>query len=443
MKNQWTARLTAVLLALVLVVALALPAGAAWEMPITTSLPDETIYLVNLDTGEVILNQNGSQARPIASLTKMMTALLVLESGTDLNQTVVVPDRLRNELIRIQSENGSDMKLKVGENVTLLDLLYGLLVPSGNDAASMLADYFGGGNKELFIKKMNARAAELGCTNTHFSCAHGLYDEDNYSTAEDLVRIAVECWKNPQYMEIANTTQYVVPATNMNRKPRELKSTNFMLVPDNPQYRPEISGIKTGFTTLAGRCYVTTTSYQGHNYMLVVLGAQKEKRGEPFIIYQEVDQLLDWLFSRYEDRTLLAASQPVGKLPLTDGADAENVVLLSAGSLVQNVYADAVVEIRLETAEQVKAPVSKGDLLGTAVVTVDGTEAGRLDLVADRDYGSAMQRDAKRALLMLPVLLVVVLVLGRFTILLGHNRNAYLRKKRQQRAARHNDTARR
>ena len=436
MKNTWTARLAAVLAMLVLMLVLALPAGAVWDMPITTSMPDETIYLVNLDTGEVILNQNGDQVRPIASLTKMMTALLVLESGTDLNQMVMVPDRLRSELIRIQSENGSDMKLKVGEELRLLDLMYGLVVPSGNDAASVLADFFGGGNQELFIKKMNERAAELGCTNTHFSCAHGLYDEDNYSTAEDLVKIAVECWKNPDYMTMANTVQYEVPATNVNRNPRTLKSTNFMIVPDNPQYREGISGIKTGFTTLAGRCYVTPAAHEGHNYMLVVLGAKKENRGEPFIIYQEVDQIFNWLFSRYEDRTLLTTGQPVGKLPLKDGADAENVVLLSSGELVQNVYADAVLDIQLETAAEVKAPIQQGDKLGTAVVTIDGTEVGRVELTADRDYGSATQRDLKRALIMLPVLLVVILVLGRATILLGHSRTAYLRSRRSRRAAR-------
>ena len=421
MKKTLFARLTALVLVLVLAVALALPVGAVYDMPITTSLPDETVYLVNLDTGEVLLDQNSGETRYIASLTKMMTALLVLESGEDLQTVLTVPERLTQEFKDIHNQNGSDMGLRIGEQVSIQDLLYGLLVASANDAASVLADYLGGGSIPAFVEKMNARAAQLGCTGTTFGCAHGLYDQGNVSTAQDLVRIATACWRNPRYMEIANTTAYTVPANNKHTEPRELESTNLMLLPDGPYYREGISGVKTGFTTLAGRCYVTTAAHEGHNYMLVVLGAKKEKKGEPFYIYPEVSQILDWAFGRYEDRTLVTKDQPLGKIPLRGCDESDTVTLLASTELVQYAYADAQVEITVQAEPELKAPLKAGEEVGAALVTLDGKQVGTIPLVTDQKYASALLKGGAQALLLVPAVLLAVTALSLVTARLGHS----------------------
>ena len=179
-------RSTALLLTLVLMVCAALPGFAAYQMPIQTASDTESVYLFNLDTGKPILRQNSDQQRYIASLTKMITALLFLESGKDMNAEITIPTSLTQEFKDIQNANGSTMNLRIGETVRRIDLLYGLLVASANDAASVIASDVSGGDLTAFVAQMNARAKELGCTDTTFSCVHGLYDYGNVSTAEDL-----------------------------------------------------------------------------------------------------------------------------------------------------------------------------------------------------------------------------------------------------------------
>ena len=179
-------RSTALLLTLVLMVCAALPGFAAYQMPIQTASDTESVYLFNLDTGKPILRQNSDQQRYIASLTKMMTALLFLESGKDMNAEITIPTSLTQEFKDIQNANGSTVNLRIGETVRRIDLLYGLLVASANDAASVIASDVSGGDLTAFVAQMNARAKELGCTDTTFSCVHGLYDYGNVSTAEDL-----------------------------------------------------------------------------------------------------------------------------------------------------------------------------------------------------------------------------------------------------------------
>ena len=179
-------RSTALLLTLVLMVCAALPGFAAYQMPIQTASDTESVYLFNLDTGKPILRQNSDQQRYIASLTKMMTALLFLESGKDMNAEITIPTSLTQEFKDIQNANGSTMNLRIGETVRRIDLLYGLLVASANDAASVIASDVSGGDLTAFVAQMNARAKELGCMDTTFTCVHGLYDYGNVSTAEDL-----------------------------------------------------------------------------------------------------------------------------------------------------------------------------------------------------------------------------------------------------------------
>lgn len=182
-------RAAALLLTAALALTLALPGLAAYEMPIQTVNEGESVYLFNADIDKPILEQNADQQRYIASLTKMMTALLFLESGKDMNAEITIPASLTQEFKDIQNANGSTINLRIGETVRRIDLLYGLLVASANDAASVIASDVSGGDLTAFVAQMNARAKELGCTDTTFSCVHGLYDYGNVSTAEDLAKL--------------------------------------------------------------------------------------------------------------------------------------------------------------------------------------------------------------------------------------------------------------
>ena len=293
-RSTFLRRSTALLLTLVLMVCAALPGFAAYQMPIQTASDTESVYLFNLDTGKPILRQNSEQQRYIASLTKMMTALLFLESGKDMNAEITIPTSLTQEFKDIQNANGSTMNLRIGETVRRIDLLYGLLVASANDAASVIASDVSGGDLTAFVAQMNARAKELGCTDTTFSCVHGLYDYGNVSTAEDLAKIAAACYANETYMQAANTLTYTLPATNLHQNERTIKATNLMLDPEYAYHRDYVRGMKTGFTTLAGRCFVTFARQDGHTYGLVILGSNSQN------IFREAAELFDWAFTSPE-----------------------------------------------------------------------------------------------------------------------------------------------
>ena len=282
-------RAAAWLLTLALTAALALPGSAVYAMPIQTANAQESIYLINAVTGEVLLDQNSSQQRCVASLTKMMTALLLLESGKDLNQTITVPAGLTEEFQTIRSQNGSTILLTAGEQLRRIDLLYALLVCSANDAASVIA-WDVAGSQQAFVRLMNARAAQLGCTATRFSCPHGLYDDGNVSNAQDMAKIAMACAQYEIYRQIADTLQYEIPATNQHAA-RSIRSTNRMLDPESSCYRAYIHGMKTGFTTKAGRCYVTAAQQGDSIYGLVILGSDLKN------IYAEAAAILDWAFA--------------------------------------------------------------------------------------------------------------------------------------------------
>ena len=283
-------RAVALALTLVLAACIALPGFAAYAMPIQTAYPEESVYLFDAETGEALVEQNPDLPRCVASLTKMMTALLVLESGADLNASITIPDSLTPEFAAIRANRGHTIGLQAGESVRRIDLLYAMLVPSANDAASVLASDAAGGDLAAFAARMNARAAQLGCTAANFTCAHGLYDDGNFATARDMAKIALACYANPTYRQIADTVTYELPATNIHPA-RTITTTNWLLRPDGAYYRPYAHGMKTGFTTKSGRCFVTFAEQNGHTYGLVILGSNSQN------IFREAAELFDWAFA--------------------------------------------------------------------------------------------------------------------------------------------------
>ena len=413
MKDTLFRRSTALVLTLALMLCTALPGFAVYQMPIQTASDTESVYLFNLDTGKPILAQNADQPRYIASLTKMMTALLFLESGKDMNQEITIPTTLTQEFKDIQNANGSTMNLRIGETVRRIDLLNGLLVASANDAASAIASDVADGNITAFVAQMNQRAKELGCTNTNFTCVHGLYDYGNVSTAEDLAKIASACYANETYMQAANSLTYTLPATNLHQTERTIKSTNLMLDPEYAYYRDYIRGMKTGFTTLAGRCFVTFAQQDGHTYGLVVLGSDMDN------IYRECAEILDWAFASFADRPLVDTQTVLTTVSLTKCRSEEQVELYAANDLSGYGHADDAVTFTFSLPESVSATVKDGAVLGTATVYLDGYEMGTVDLVTHRAYVSDFRTDTKTTLALMAALVLILVVLGFFTMVAG------------------------
>ena len=406
-------RAAALLLTAALALTLVLPGLAAYEMPIQTVNEGESVYLFNADIDKPILEQNADQQRYIASLTKMMTALLFLESGKDMNAEITIPASLTQEFKDIQNANGSTINLRIGETVRRIDLLYGLLVASANDAASAIASDVSDGDLTAFVSMMNQKAQELGCTGTSFTCVHGLYDYGNVSSAHDLALIAKACAENETYMQVANTLSYTLPATNLHQNERTITSTNLMLNPEYPYYRDYIRGMKTGFTTLAGRCYVTFAQKDGHTYGLVVLGSDLDN------IYREASEILDWAFASFSDRELVDTETPLTTAPLKKCRSYEEVELYAAAPVSGYGHADDKVTFTYDLQENISATVKNGAVLGTATVYLDGYEVGTVDLVTHQEYVSDFRTDLQSTLLLMAALIVLLAVLSFFTLVAG------------------------
>ena len=406
-QNRFFRRAAALVLTLALAAAAALPGLAAYPMPIQTASETEAVYLFNADTGKTILAQNADQQQYVASLTKMMTALLLLESGKDLNGEVTVPTAMTQEFKDIQNANGMTAGLRIGETVRRIDLLYALLVSSANDAASVIA-YDVGGSVLDFVRQMNARAAELGCTGTNFTCAHGLFDYGNVSTAEDMARIAAECYKNPTFVQVSGTAAYTMPATNLHQNERTINSTNPLTDTGSEFYRSYIKCVKGGFTTLAGRCAVAFAEQGGHTYGLVILHADNAS------LYTECDQLLDWAFESFSDRPLVDTQTELTTIDLTKCRAQPTAALYAAAPVSGYGHADDVVSYAFDLPESIPATVKNGQKVGTATVYLDGYEVGTVDLVTHAEYISDFRTDSKATLLLLCTLVVI---LGALTVL--------------------------
>ena len=426
-KNTFFRRAAALLLTAVLAVSAALPGLAVYEMPIQTVHEGESVYLFNADIDKPILEQNADQQRYIASLTKMMTALLFLESGKDLNAEITIPTSLTQEFKDIQNANGSTMNLRIGETVRRIDLLYGLLVASANDAASVIASDVADGSLPSFVAMMNQKAQELGCTSTSFTCVHGLYDYGNVSSAHDLALIASACAANETYMKAANTLSYTLPATNLHQNQRTITSTNLMLNPEYPYYRDYIRGMKTGFTTLAGRCYVTFAQKGGHTYGLVILGSDLDN------IYKEASELLDWAFASFADRPLVDTETPLTTIPLTKCRSEEAVELYAAEPLSGYGHAEDKVTYSFELPESVSATVKSDAVLGEATVYLDGYEVGKVSLVTHREYVSDFRTDLKSTLFLMAALVLILAALSFVTMVAGGGSLNLNRKHRTRR----------
>ena len=423
--NKFFCRSVALVLTLALAVSAALPGLAVYPMPIQTASDTEAVYLFNADTGKTILAQNADQPRYVASLTKMMTALLLLESGKDLNGEVTVPTELTQEFKDIQNANGTTMGLRIGEKVRRVDLLYALLVSSANDAASVIG-WDVGGSLPAFIQQMNARAAELGCKNTTFTCAHGLYDYGNVASAEDLSKIAAACYGNQTFVQVSAAAAYTLPATNLHQNERSIASTNPLTDSGSQYYRSYIRCVKGGFTTLAGRCAVAFAEKDGHTYGLVILGSDTAH------LYTECGQLLDWAFESFGDRALVDTNTVLTTLDLTKCRTQPAVELYAAAPVSGYGHPDDRVTYSFDLPEKVSATVKEGQVLGTATVYLDGYEVGQTDLVTHREYISDFRTDSKATILLLCVLVLLLAGLTFVTLLCGAG-NVNLRRSRRPR----------
>lgn len=336
--------------------------------------------LIERETGRVLLSHNAHEALPMASTTKVMTALMALEYGR-LDEMVTVG---RNAY----GVPGTSIYLGLGETICLKDLLYGLMLASGNDAAVAIAEHIGGDVK-TFCQKMTDRAAALGCENTVFLTPHGLPAEGHYTTAADLALIAREAMKHPLFREIVSTQRASIPWEGRSYS-RILNNKNKLL-----SAYEGATGIKTGYTKKAGRCLVFGAKRDGLEVIGVVLNCGSW--------FDEAARLMDEGFARYEQFTAFSAKEPVRVLPVKNGRQ-ETVQILAAQSLAAPVKKGTVPVLELDLPGEVDAGGETGETVGQARLISGSDVLCSVPLVLgeslpQRDYGYHLERIVDRWLM--------------------------------------------
>ena len=349
--------------------------------------------LIDMDNDQILHAENAQELRYPASITKIMTALLTLEAvgqgKLSLDTVITVPDNARYDL----TEDSSTANIQPGEEITVKDLLYCLMVASANEAANILAVAVSG-DIPSFVQDMNQRAQTLGMKNTHFVNPHGLHSTDHYTTAYDIYLMAKEAMTHAPFREIVSTSQYTTSATNLS-EPRVLYNTNGLL----SRFRyygyeyPGTIGIKTGSTDEAGYCLCAAVSKRGATLVSVVLGCENIQNETGTNVqrkqFSESIRLLDWGYDNFSHVTLLDADSYLEEVPVLFSAEASHVVLRptqSVEALVPGQYDEDKLDLRLTLKrDTATAPISTGDVLGSVTVIYGGEQYAEVDMAAVSD----------------------------------------------------------
>ena len=310
--------------------------------------------LMDADSGRVLYERNAGQKMLIASTTKILTALVAIRHG-DLNASVKVSREAAYT-------EGSSMYLKEGETLTLETLLYGVLLCSGNDAAVAVAQHVGGSVKG-FVALMNEKARELGMEHSSFANPNGLDDEQHYSTARDMAKLARAALENETLMRIASTRSVTIGGRTMTNHNKLLHYVDGCL------------GLKTGYTKAAGRTLVSCAEKNGQRLIAVTL-----QDGNDWADHQA---LYEYGFSAYPARTCAVRGQALTQASVSGGVSPTVPLIAGAGFCYPAAETERLTT-RICLDEPLRAPVSAGKTVGAAVFCLNGTEIGRVPLVAGR-----------------------------------------------------------
>lgn len=321
--------------------------------------------LIEAETGKVLYAENAHERLPMASTTKIMTGLLALEHG-DINDIVTVD-------ASAYGVEGSSIYLHLEEEISLKDLLYGLMLSSGNDAAVAIAVHIGGGT-QTFAEMMNKKAKELGAYNTNFVTPNGLHDCEHYTTAYDLARIAAAAMKNEVFRQIVSTEYH---RAETGETARTFKNKNRILW----EYAGG-TGVKTGYTKTAGRCLVFSAERDGMELIGVVLNCPN--------MFEDATAMLDYGFEKYETVTMVKKGTVAARIPVK-GGEKSLLELTPARDIIVPVEknSSASYRTRVVTKDEVSAPVYKGDSLGYVEILDGDSLLLRRELIAAEDVPDA------------------------------------------------------
>lgn len=423
-------RISVIVLSVIIICLSVFPVSAV-DYKFNADTVSDEVYLENLNAGAVVYEKNSNKRSYPASTTKIMTFIITAENVSDLENTSVT---IKQDIISGLDLESTVMGLSshIGEKVSVKDLLYGLMLPSGNDAALVLADYVGGGISG-FVEKMNAKAAELGCKNTHFANPHGLYDTNHYSTAHDMALIAKHAMKIKGFMDICNTVYYTPDGF------KTLHNTNYMLDSEaegGQYYYQYTKGIKTGYLDEAGKCLVTSSDKNGDKYLCVCLGAAFSYAENVNYAMKDSAKLYDWAYKNLGVQTIYGTADSLASVDVKyvrNGKTLEAVPEKEISAFLPNNYDKKKLKVEINCPEQVDAPVTQGDVLGTVSVKYEDLDLGLTNLVAaedvERDISPLEVFVMEHMQLIIIVSAVLVLIIVLLIVLISVRRKARRRSR--------------
>ena len=412
---------------------------ASLEVPDTSHA--KSVLLVDMKSDRIIYSKNADTKRYPASTTKMMTAILALESDKMGDTTIATYEAL--ESISLED---SHMGILIGEELTMEALVHSTLIYSANDAANLIAVHVGGSIPE-FVDMMNAKAQELGLTNTHFVNACGVHDDDHYTTATDLAKLAKYCMQNEKFREIVKKPTYHIDPTNKYQLNRDLPATNLFLssARSADHVYSACTGIKTGTTEAAGHCLVSSAAYNGMELLAVVLKADDTDVNANAHSYTISRKLFAFGFDNYESGTLASPGTVVADSKVYEAKSDKRVTLTVANEITalipkgKDISQEITTEITLN--ETIAAPITTGQVLGEVVYKHKDSVIATAELLAANDVELNMVlhifhliiRILTHPLVYIPVILIILALLIRRSRKLRAERRKKLHQIRERR----------
>ncbi len=343
--------------------------------------------LVSLDTNEILFEKNIDNKVYPASITKIMTAILILESDKYDPEAKI---SISKEILDLVLGTGLSVSLmREGEEFTQYDLLHLVLVSSYGDSTYLAAQYYGG-SIENFVAMMNAKAKELGLNNTNFTNPVGLHDDNHYTTVRDIYKMTSYALKNETFREVCDKPRYTF-STNFTQN-RTLSTTNFLIDNTTNCHYSLAHGVKTGFTDEAGRCLVSVAYPENkeYTYLCILMGCPNNGKSQQFT---ESASLYRWAFNNFSYKEIANSKEPVCEIPVKLSLDTDFVPLHFKEpfvSILPNEADESTIVVKtLLNSESCEAPIKKGQVLGKAEVYYAEKLIGTVDLVAGMNVNSS------------------------------------------------------
>ena len=324
----------------------------------------QSAILMEQQTGKILYEKNAHESLPPASVTKIMTLLLIFEA---IDQKKLTYDTVITASERAKSMGGSTIFLDTNEKMTLNDLIKGIAVASANDACVAVAEHMCG-SVEAFVEKMNTRAKELGMKDTNFINCNGLDDDNHYSSAHDIAIMSKELLKHESVFKY--TTIWM---DSLRNGKFQLANTNKLI-----RFYPGATGLKTGSTSKAGCCISATAKRDGMNLIAVVMNAPDSKTR-----FSAASSLLNYGFSNFAVNNFSKKGSKVKELPVIKGTKNSVFAITSEDSavLIKKEHVNSI-KTHLNLSKEVKAPIEKGDKIGEIILTLNGETLGKTTLIA-------------------------------------------------------------